>query len=144
MCDIKEPMTCCPENLKNLISTSVMRSRAGGPSYVVVSLDERIKNVSYKVYPTVSDADPVSGVCFGGELREKVKVSNHSFVFPVEKKMLYFVVMTCDVEAGWEDKQVNVTWLMDPFKRRPVSRAEMAPSTEGAGADEPAEKKMKK
>jgi hypothetical protein len=130
----------CPEVLNELITTSVMRARTGGPSYVVVNLDERIGNVSYKVYPTVSDADPVSGICFGGELREKVPGFNHSFVFPVEKKMLYFVVLTCDVHVGWEDKQVNVTWLMDPFKRRPVSREEVAPSTEGS----PDKKKLKK
>jgi hypothetical protein len=143
----------CPEVLNKLISSSLMRARTGGETYVVVSLDERIENVSYKVYPTVADAAPVSGVAFSGELFDKVNGFNHSFVFPVEKKMLYFVV--CDMVH--HDKEVSVTWLMDPFKRRVVSREDVAPTgevgtgggkkkagVEGEAGTPPVAKKLKK
>jgi len=111
-----------------MFTTSVVRSRAGGPSYVVVSMDPRVSAVSYKVYPTISDGEAVDGFCASGELHEKFKTEGFSFVFPVAKKMLYFVVLTVDVDAGWGHKDLTVTWLMDPFKRRQVTREDVAPA----------------
>ena len=116
----------------------MVRARSGGPSYVVVTLDPRVSSVAYKVYPTLSDAEPVSGDCQSGELCAKFKTEGHYFVFPVEKKMLYFVVLTLVVDAGW-NRDVTVTWLMDPFKRRQVAREDVAPAV----TDDAASKKIK-
>lgn len=145
---MSEVQVRCPNPLSDMVSTSVVRSRSGGPSYVVVTLDERMTNVGYTVYPTVSDGEPVSGFCLSGKLHDKFKTEGHSFVFPVEKKTLYFIVLSCNVEdTGVEHEDVKVTWLMDPFKRRQVSRKDVAPAEVPAATDAPhvpPEKKSKK
>lgn len=117
----------CPESISTLFSTSVVRSRAGGPSYVVVTMDPRVTRVSYKVYPTVKDGAPVDGFCSSGELFDKFRTDGFSFVFPVQKPLFYFIVLTVDVESGWNHRDLTVTWLMDPFKRRVVTREDVAP-----------------
>lgn len=125
-------------------STQVMRPRTGTETYVVVTLTPAASTgrVSYEVYPTVPDSDPVSGFCISGELTDRFLTNDHSFVFPVEKKMMYFVVVTAELATG----PVTVTWLMDPFKRR-VSRSEVAPAAVGGvegGSEGPPPKKAKK
>lgn len=130
-----EPQVC-PGSLSSFISTSVVRARVGGPSYVVVNLDPRVSSVVYKVYPTISDGEPISEFCQSGELRDKFRTEGHSFVFPVAKKMLYFLVLTLRVDVT-EHEEVTVTWLMDPFKRRQVTREDVAPA---AGESPPAKK----
>ncbi len=121
--------TACPSP-SELVSTSVVRARAGGPSYVVVSFDPRVKSVAYKVSPTMADADPVDNLQQTGELYERFRGNGHVFTFPVEKKkMLYFIEVKMDVDAGsWSHEDVVITWLLDPFKRRQVSRDEVAPN----------------
>lgn len=106
--------TTFPLAARDLISTTVVKARAGGSSYVVVSLDPRITAVSYKVYSTVMDADPAYSICQSGDLNDHF-TTGHSFVFPVEKKTLYFVVLTYNVKTDeWGQTDVQVTWLMDP------------------------------
>jgi hypothetical protein len=117
-----------PLSAHDLITTSVVRGRTNGSTYVVVELDARIVKASYKVYATVADAMPTSAVHVSGELNERFH-SGHSFVFAVQKKMLYFVVLTYSVRTdSWGQDDVHITWLMDPFKRRQLTREDIAPT----------------
>jgi len=126
-------MSTCPVNPADIISTSVVRSRTGGSnSYVVVNVDSRVRSVTYKVYPTSHGNEPVSASCQSGELYKKFDTEGHSFVFPVEKNTLYFMVLTLEIEEEWNHKHVQVTWLMDPFKRRQVTREDVAPAEASA------------
>ena len=112
----------CAVTPAEIISTQVVRGRAGNsPSYVMVTLDPRVTAVEYTVHPTLPDCEAVEGLHCSGTVASSMGGNGFNFSFPVEKKMLYFIILRIKIDGGWHDEK-TVTWLMDPFKRRPVAR----------------------
>lgn len=115
-----------PAHPAELVSTSMLRPRASGEqAYAAVSFDSRVEKVAYRVFQA-KNGDPQPGVHQSGELHTKLPGANHAFVIPVCKGMVYFVEVT--MSSGKEGcSPATLTWLYDPFKRRAVTREELAP-----------------
>lgn len=97
-----------------LVSSSMMRPRTGGNAVASVSFDPKIHAVEFKVYETKAGTSASGAVFMTGELCDKLPGAGHSFVFPVTKGMVYFMLISVSdgVERG------ELSWLLDPFKRK--------------------------
>lgn len=98
----------------SLVSSSMMRPRKAGESFASVCFDPKVSHVNYKVYETKVGVSASSAALMSGELVDKLCEAGHSFVFPVSKGMVYFIV----IEACVGGEVGHLTWLLDPFKRR--------------------------
>jgi hypothetical protein len=87
-----------------------------------------VSKVSYRVH-CAKNGEPAEGVYQSGVLETKLDGEKHAFVIPVTKGMVYFIEVCLDVDAGWNERSTLLTWVLEPFKRRQVSREELAPKS---------------
>jgi len=97
-----------------LVSSTMMRPRDGGSAIASVSFDPKIRGVEFKVYETKLGTSASGAMFMSGELGDKPADASHSFVFPVTKGMVYFMLITVD-DGG---ERGHLTWLFNPFKRK--------------------------
>ena len=110
--------------VQDMVSTTMLAPReSGGQRYNSVAFDPSVSKVTYRVH-CAKNGHPVTGVFQSGVLATKLSGEKHAFVIPVTKGMVYFIEVCVDVDS----ESVLLTWVLDPFKRRQVSREELAPS----------------
>lgn len=112
-------------NAKELVCTTMLSPReSGGQRYTSVVFDASVSKVAYRVH-CAKNGEPAAGVFQSGAVETKLQGEKHAFVIPVTKGMVYFIELCMEVESG---ESGVVTWVLEPFKRRQVSREELAPS----------------
>jgi|SRR3989344_5334671 len=110
-----------------LFTSSVVRDRIAGSiaTYVMLTFNPDVVSGSYKLYPTSSDGKVVGdNYVASGSFVEKYE-SCHILSFPVQKKCLYFLVLSLQLKS--QEPETVVTRLLDPFKRQLSLREEVAP-----------------
>jgi hypothetical protein len=104
----------------NLVTTTMLAPRdTSAQRYTSVVFHESVSRVTYRVHHAKNTL-PASTAIQSGVLETKLDGEKHAFTIPVAKGMVYFIEVCIDGE--------NVSWFLEPFKRRQVSRAELAPS----------------
>ena len=120
--------TTSTPSVKDMVCTTMLSPReSGGQRYTSVVFDAEVSKVSYRVH-CAKNGEPAEGVFQSGSLTSKLSGEKHAFVIPVTKGMVYFIEVCVDVDAGWQERDAVLTWVLEPFKRRQVSREELAPS----------------
>lgn len=109
--------------VQDMVSTTMLSPReTGGQRYTSVVFDPAVSKVTYRVH-CAKNGEPAAGVFQSGVLHTKLNDEKHAFVIPVTKGMVYFIEVCVDVGG----KDAVLTWILEPFKRRQVSREELAP-----------------
>lgn len=116
------------KDLKDMVQTNLLSvPKNGGQRYTSVVFDPEVSSVQYTVY-CVSEGEPVRSVYMSGELDDKFSGEQHAFVIPVKKGVSYFIKVVMSIDAGWEEQNATLSWMLNPFKRRQPSREDLAPA----------------
>ena len=108
-----------PVDLSKLVSTTILSSRGDSNRYAGVVFDPRVTNVSYRV-SHAKNGEPARNVSQSGVLESKLDDKGHSFLVPVTRGMVYFIEVEMEVDGGWNESKATLSWVLDPFKRRPA------------------------
>ena len=104
----------------DLVTTTMLAPRdTSAQRYTSVVFHESVSRVAYRVHHAKNTL-PAPAAIQSGVLETKLHGEKHTFTIPVTKGMVYFIELDIDGET--------VSWFLEPFKRRQVSRAELAPS----------------
>ncbi len=108
-----------------LVSTTLLRE-TGSQRYSLVVFSPVVSKVSYRVH-CVKNGEPSDAAFQSGVLESKLSGQRHAFVIPVAKGVGYFIEACLDYA---DQPSSSLTWVLEPFKRRKVSREDLAPASE--------------
>ena len=113
--------------LSSLVATFVKpSSRKGTDKMVEVKFAPSVTGVSYTVHSLSSEISGPNSC--QGSVSSAADDHDISFTFPVKKKTHYLIKVAMHVG---EDEH-HAEWVLDPFKRRTVTKEDVAPAATAA------------